>query len=879
MTQQSVVTQDQIARIAELYIGYFNRAPEAAGLNYWVQEFARLQANGLTEDEAIQQVSSNFYDAGVKYGLYSVAMTPEEFVLAAYKNVLGRDLTIEPEADREEAIKAWVPALESGEVSREQFIATLIDTAKDYADDPTWGWVAEYLEIRDALALEFAKPQYSGGLSEADAIRKGIDALKFTSPEAVKNGQTVEQALAAFQKVGGDFSLVVAEEPEPEPEPDPLAGDNLVDVDAPLSQSLDGKEGFDTLNIKVTSAADAADLVPSGVTVQNFEVVNVDQSAAKLSGSLDASVFGDAVQQVWQIGNATDIINVGESQAAGFRNVSGNAETVKVGFTGATGTVALDKASSAEFIIVDQQTASDVALTKVAFVGATGGYLNLGSSADAIGDLGGQLGLPSDPTLSGKLNGVLTNVVTKVEDTLGTVGSNLQNSNSLVGQVLGGVIVGVNGVLGHVTDLLGGLGGSGGLLNQLTGGRVGSGPVATLIGNAVHGLGTVASNLGQMVTSLVSGITGTVGNLSSSLQNSNSVLLKIVGNITGTVNGLVSHLNGILGDLTSGTTSAGDVLGNLKQGVEAGVKGLLDHTLSLTQNVADHFQDSTGVLGQLVGGIATTASGLLARLDDMLSSDSGTAPVEHHPALPDSVSELNLALTDATDIRVYDGATLSHVKVLDASASTGDIKLHLEMVPSAALQTLKLGSGNDQVTMSTATLDASALKVDLGAGDDRIVTLLDNVADKAATPISLTLTGGNGHDTFAFIGGNISAADVTAKSFSNVVTISDFGNDTLALSYFTGFTDQGKVDSAIAKLGANATLFDAVKTVSALTKDGLFSGGIFNRGDDGTTESVHFVFKGDTYVYQDFDRNGLDSGDALIKLAGIVPVDGNVSAI
>lgn len=878
MTQQSVVTQDQIARIAELYIGYFNRAPEASGLNYWGQEFARLQANGLTEDEALQQISSNFYDAGVKYGLYSVTMTPEDFVLTAYKNVLGRDLSTEPAANREEALKAWVPVLESGDVSREQFIATLIDTAKGYANDPEWGWVADYLQIRDALALEFAKPQYSGGLSEAEAIRKGMDALKFTSPEAVKNGQTVEQAIALFDKVKGDFSLVTAEEPE-QPTPDPMAGDNHISVDAPLSQPLDGGEGFDTLTINVKSAFDAAGLVPNGVTVQGFEVINVDESAAKLSGVLDASVFGSAAQQVWQVGHATDISNVGGSQAAGFRNITGNAETVKVGFTGATGTVALDKASAVEFIIIDQKTTPDVPLTKVAFMGATGGYLNLGSSVDAIGDLGGQIGLPSDPTLSSKLNGVLTNVVTKVEDTLGKVGSNMQNSNSLVGHVLGSVIVGVNGVLEHVTDLLSGLGASGGLLNQLTGGRIGTGPVASVIGNAVHGLQTVASNLTHMATSLVAGITGTVGNISSSMQNSNSVLLQIVGNITGTVNGLVSHLNSMIGDLTNGTTSASDVLGNLKQGIETGVKGLLDHVSTLTQNVADHFQDSTGVLGQLVSGVASTASGLLARLDSILSSDSGTvpAPVEHHPALPDSVTELDLALTDATDIRVYDGATLSHVKVLDASASTGDIKLHLETVPSASLQTLKLGSGNDQVTMSTATLDASALKVDLGDGDDRIVTLLDNVSDKAATPISLALTGGKGSDTFAFIGGNISAADVSAKSFSNVVTITDFGNgnDTLALSYFTGFTSQKLVDNAITKLGANATLFDAVKAVSALTKEG----NMLNHNNASTTETVHFVFKGDTYVYQDFDHNGLDSGDLLIKLAGVVPVEGHVSSI
>lgn len=832
--------------VAELYIAYFNRAPEAAGLNYWTQQVIGSVDKGQSIDAALSTVSAQFYDIGIALGVYSSSMSAEDFVISVYKNVLGRDLNTESAANKEEALNAWVPTLTTPNANA-TFISTLIATAKGYQGDPQWGWVADYLAARTALGLEFAKPEYSSALSSADAITKGKMALEFTSPVAIKAGQTAAQAVSDFDEAHGDITKVSS---------------NL-SANGPLKFILDAAgTNYDTLDINVSTPMAAGALTPAGTGTENFKVVNIiAEAAGNLTGTLNSSAFGSAAQEIWQIGKATDIAGVTQTQAAGFRNISGSTpEEVSVSFSGATGTIALDHASSAQFTVID--TPNSVNLDKVVFAGASGGYLNLGSGTSA---LVGTIGLPQNPTIITRIGDLLLTI----EGAIGNIGANLQNSGNPIGSIFGGVILGVNGIAQQITEVFSNLSAN-----------IGKGPfsgglVSTGIHNGVSLLGTLTRDFSNMVSGFIGQFTGFVGNIGGAMAGSTNPLISTLGSIIEVVNGLTESVESTINTVINQVTSGGSLLGGLTDGVITGVKEMLSLVTALAQNVEDQFQGSTGLVGQIVGGVASLTSGLLSQIDSVISQGSGsTAPTNPHPALPSGVSELDMALTDATDIRLYDSTTLSKIKTIDASKSTGDLKLHLETVYSASLTQLKLGSGNDQLTMSTDNLTQSSLTVNAGAGNDSIVTLLNNVAENGVSKhsVALTITGGSGDDTFGLIGGNISTSDIQSQALSNLIAITDFGNgsDTLLLSSFTGFVDQKTTNASISKLSQSADLFDALNAVSNLTKNGLFS--------NKTADAAHFVFHGDTYIYVDPDHNSLDAGDLVVKLAGIVAVDNHVAA-
>ena len=99
----------------ELYIAYFNRAPDATGLNFWGTAFA----NGTS----LQEMASLFIDQPETRETYSEGLSNEGFAIAVYDNVLGR---IPDQA----GFQFWLQGLESGAVGRDQFILAVLQGAK-----------------------------------------------------------------------------------------------------------------------------------------------------------------------------------------------------------------------------------------------------------------------------------------------------------------------------------------------------------------------------------------------------------------------------------------------------------------------------------------------------------------------------------------------------------------------------------------------------------------------------------------------------------------------------------------------------------------------------------------------------------------------------
>jgi hypothetical protein len=99
----------------ELYIAYFNRAPDAVGLNFWGTAFA----NGTT----LETMASLFVDQIETRATYPDGTSNTEFATSVYNNVLGR-------TPDQGGIDFWVGVLNAGGVTRDQFILEVLRGAK-----------------------------------------------------------------------------------------------------------------------------------------------------------------------------------------------------------------------------------------------------------------------------------------------------------------------------------------------------------------------------------------------------------------------------------------------------------------------------------------------------------------------------------------------------------------------------------------------------------------------------------------------------------------------------------------------------------------------------------------------------------------------------
>ena len=177
----SSIAATDLKTLQELYIAFFNRIPDADGLEYWIGQFK----SGMT----LKQIAESFYNAGVQYSSltgFSANMTDSDFVNVVYKNVLGR----QDGADAT-GLAYWTGALASGAESKGSLVSTILSSAHTFKGDPTWGRVADLLDNKAAVADKFAV-QYGlnyntseASISEGMKIAAAVTAADFQAAIAL----------------------------------------------------------------------------------------------------------------------------------------------------------------------------------------------------------------------------------------------------------------------------------------------------------------------------------------------------------------------------------------------------------------------------------------------------------------------------------------------------------------------------------------------------------------------------------------------------------------------------------------------------------------------------------------------------------------------
>jgi len=392
-----MATSTQINAITALYVGYFDRAPDPAGLQFWIDQ--------IDNGREFNTIAADFAASAEAVALYPYLTTPDvsspaAFITNIYANLFGR-------APDDEGLEFWTGVLEDGSVSVADMIEAIIMGARDDAAAGTFD--KSVLDNKVEVGLDFA-------LEAGNVAGFEFDAAAKAAAVAAVNGVTEDQATVDAAKAAtdafvadGTVSGTVGQTLTLTTGSDNLVGTANADTfqaielggvsDTTLTafDKLDGGAGEDTLEMIVTGDLD----LPGGVSIKNIETINLSRSGAAPTTAVNASTFVGA-KQIWQIDNAGAVSSLVDGQTAGFRDtIVQNADTISYKDGATMASVALDNVTTGASLDI---VGKDIATVNVSgSLNAATNNLNVdlgadGAGADAVTTL--NLSLSSNTTLT-----------------------------------------------------------------------------------------------------------------------------------------------------------------------------------------------------------------------------------------------------------------------------------------------------------------------------------------------------------------------------------------------------------------------------------------------------------------------------------------------
>ena len=267
--------------ITQLYVATFNRAPDAAGLNYWMND------SGLT---SLEEVAESFFQSDEAQALYGDAVTTQEMVSAAYQNLFGR------EADTA-GLDYWTDQIDSGNISETLMIEALIHGAQ--------GNDATVLENKTTVGVAFA---HSG---END-VALAYDVIDTISDDV----STVEDALNEIETIAQNGSSSI------EDIINNITNAAATGTDAADAAAATGTDAADAAAATGTDAADAA--AATGTDAADAAATAPQDSIATVTTTLTESEVAGLLYMYEEEKVAMDVYDSFEEQYGSniFANIS-----------------------------------------------------------------------------------------------------------------------------------------------------------------------------------------------------------------------------------------------------------------------------------------------------------------------------------------------------------------------------------------------------------------------------------------------------------------------------------------------------------------------------------------------------------------------------
>ena len=264
------VTREQVA---ELYVAFFDRAPDSAGLDYWVD-------SGLP----IEDISASFFDQDETKATYPETMTEAEFVDTIYVNMFNHN------ADPD-GLTYWTNELETGSITRANMILAIANGA--LGTDQT------ILDNKTEVGLYFADAGLDD-VNDATSVMADVDETS-GSVGVAKNDIDALSPVSSFVLTESPDTITGSDED------DTITGDVITGAAGAGNGSYNdgdniaGGAGNDTLKLSVNGDS-------SGVKIPVASVETVDMTVASAS-TLDASNWlGVTTYNVHKIAGTANIV-------------------------------------------------------------------------------------------------------------------------------------------------------------------------------------------------------------------------------------------------------------------------------------------------------------------------------------------------------------------------------------------------------------------------------------------------------------------------------------------------------------------------------------------------------------------------------------------
>lgn len=748
------ITSEQKQYLVSLYVGYFNRAPDPAGLQYWIDVLA-----GGGSPAEIAQAFATSAESKALYPYISTpgVSSPTSFITSIYANLFNRA----PDAG---GLEFWTQVLSEGRATPGQMIREILNGAT--------GTDKDIVANKGAAALDFTTsaantPSFTWSTAAASKSSEIVATVTADASSVTAAATAVDNYLAGAV-TGNTYTLTTGIDTGTSFVG--TTGNDTFDASkgaagaATLTalDSIDGGAGTDSLVVAETGAINVA----TSVAVRNIETASLSSGStvtADASGwtgltSLTASSVGGA-----DLTTATGVnVTVADSNLAagavavdGAKDVTVSASKVTTGtvdVTDATGAVSISTSlingSNAGNITVTGGTTVTVAQSVAAGATAT-------SAAVAVTNLGDLTSVTTSVT-KGTGATVTYDTVTVTGQADGTDADDTITSISATGYTTFGA--------SHTNKLatLSLANGSGNIIIDNSDAVV-AGDAVTTLALTVNGLTGGTLDDADIYTTLNITSTGTASTLANITQGA-LTSLTLAGDAGLTLTSLAGA--GALTSIDASAATGGLAIGS-------------------ALSAATAYTGSSGVdvigLGNTTSAIATGAG------DDVVTLTAGTTALGAGGTIDagEGTGDI-LSFADADDATTASSATTFETKISN-----------FEVVKLA-------GAAGAGVTVNVANLDdVSKVDVAVDLGQTLAVsniasggTVTYHTAQTAASTITVANAATGTADAFNVAISAAAARNINALTISNVETVNFLTDDTAATS--TGIEHTASLTAAAA---------------------------------------------------------------------------------
>lgn len=837
--------------VQQLYVAYFNRPADVAGLTYW--EGVVANANGSTA-----AVSAAFA-ASAEYKAAYANMDAYHVVAQVYQNLFGH-------APDLPGLNFWGQALLAGQMTVDNVVTQIAAgalgsdmtaynnkvaaaTAFTAALDTPAEVLAYDGDAANAAAKTFVSSVTDNASLAAAIAPAALDATVSNIVDAGNKGQTFTLTGAQDIIVGtaGNDTINVTTF---NPTTGATGVTNLTSID-----SIDGGAGKDILNLDQTGGLNSV----SGVTIKNIETINLTGAA-----TTDASVFQGATNINFDA-TGTSVTKLAAGTTVAF---NGAASDITVGAAGASASVALGNVAEAAALNVGGSSLASVTVSGTRADTNADGAMPAQTLNVTVGKDVQSLTLTTNQatSLSVAQTTGSTKAFTTINASASTGGLTIDGTSNTS---LINVTTGTGNDVVTLAALTSAATSSAAAVNATV--STGDGADAIYVNSTGDGMTTVDAGAGNDKIS-VSATTGPV------------TVLGGAGNDTVTIDKVLATtdvING--GDGTDTISFAG-----------AGARTADDYIVfnKLVTNF-ETLSFSTAETGLDASKLATTYTGIDLASGSIVTG-VGTQAITAHGDVDLTAAGYVAGKTFAGTLGVSESATGSVVVKADIlnldvkAAAAGDVTATL----SGDVRTAHVTLTNTVDSASNTTADRVAhFVLDNTSTDTALATLtLSGSGDATVTNaggklVTVDASGLNGTSAVAansgaalhgltYMSSNAAAETITLGSAVDTITLSNstYGAmDTVTGLKLVANSDATDVTAASDVLHVTALDGVAVKFTTTQTdidlalKDAAAS----TKGDN-----LVFQLGGDTYVFHDAGTpNQIDAADTVVKITGTVNLD------